>query len=437
MKFILTSILLTLVALCNSYGQTDSSFIDTYRKMALNYNHDLRSAKKNIAACIEIEKSARADLKPKLTGVANFQYTGNPMELSFQLPNAESPFEFQGRNINYGGQLTISQPIYTGGQLLAAINIAEQKQMIASEQVKLIQSSVCYQTDVQYWNTVARFELLNIAQEYKQTIEQLAKTIGERVEAGMANPQDLLMTEVRLNSAEFQLSQAKTTFETGRMALNSIIGINLMEPTLIEDSLPASISTKEINQWIDNPIRPEIEIAREEVKLAQSNLKLNQSRFMPKMSVGVDGSYSSPGYNFKKDLDPNYAIYAKLSVPIFEWGKRRNEKRASKYKIGMANDQLHKVEDGVHLEIQTAYTSLLESIKQIELTENSLLKAYENESQALERYYEGKNSIVELIDAQTYRQAAQINFVQAKASAQINYATLLKATNEYNNMAIN
>ena len=36
--------------------------------------------------------------------------------------------------------------------------------------------------------------------------------------------------------------------------------------------------------------------------------------------VGVEGSYSSPGYNFKKDLDPNYAVYAKVSVPIFEWG---------------------------------------------------------------------------------------------------------------------
>ena len=84
--------------------------------------------------------------------------------------------------------------------------------------------------------------------------------------------------------------------------------------------------------------------------------------------------------------------------------------------------------------MQTAYTALNESIRQIELTHNSLEKAYENEQKALERYNEGRVSIVELIEAQTYRQAAQINFVQAKAAAQMNYATLLKATNQYNRL---
>lgn len=42
--------------------------------------------------------------------------------------------------------------------------------------------------------------------------------------------------------------------------------------------------------------------------------KLNDSQFKPQFYVGVEGSYSSPGYNFKKDLDPNYAVYAKVSV---------------------------------------------------------------------------------------------------------------------------
>ena len=42
----------------------------------------------------------------------------------------------------------------------------------------------------------------------------------ERVEAGLVDPQDLLMAEVKLNEAEYQLLQAKSSLETGRMALN-------------------------------------------------------------------------------------------------------------------------------------------------------------------------------------------------------------------------
>ena len=47
-----------------------------------------------------------------------------------------------------------------------------------------------------------------------------------------------------------------------------------------------------------------------------------------------------------------------LSVPIFEWGKRRNEKRAASFQIGAATDNLHQVSDHVNLEVQTARVSL-------------------------------------------------------------------------------
>jgi outer membrane protein TolC len=65
------------------------------------------------------------------------------------------------------------------------------------------------------------------------------------------------------------------------------------------------------------------------------------------------------------------------------------------------------------------------------LSLQSLEKAHENERQAMERYNEGEISIVEVIEAQTYRQNAEINHVQAKASAQGQYSALIKALNQY------
>lgn len=155
------------------------------------------------------------------------------------------------------------------------------------------------------------------------------------------------------------------------------------------------------------------------------------SKYKPQFYIGVDGSYSSPGYDFRTDMDPNYAVYAKVAVPIFEWGKRRNEKRASDFKVDMATDNLNKVTDGVDLEIRTARNSLRQAMEQVELTRNSLDKARENETMALDRYDEGKSSVIEVIDAQTYRQMAQMNHVQAKVSAQNYYSELLKALNKY------
>lgn len=407
-----------------------SSLLEKYRIMALSYSHDVKAAEKNIAASLEVEKSARADLKPKLSGIANFQYTGNPMELSLDIPSMGLSETVEGKQLNYGASLSILQPVYTGGRVLESIRMAQHQQSFADNQAEAVNAAVCYQTDIQYWSTVARHEIVAVAEDFRNSMAALVKTIRERVEVGLVDPQDLLMAEVKLNEAEYQLLQAKSNFETGRMALNSMIGVQLENPTEVDTLIPMVVTNDSV--WMSVGIaRPEIRMAYDQIQIAENSKRLNDARFKPQFYIGVDGSYSSPGYNFKKDLDPNYAVYAKVSVPIFEWGKRRSEKRASSLRVGMAEDNLNKVTDQVELEVGVARKALAQAIERVHLSESSLTKAEENEAKAIERYNEGKVSIVEVIDAQTYRQTSQVNYVQAKAAAQGHYSELIKAFHGY------
>ena len=407
-----------------------STLLEKYRTMALDYNHDLKAAEKNIAASMEVEKSARADLKPKLSGAASFQYTGNPMELTLDIPSIGLSKTVEGKNLNYGGSLSILQPVYTGGRVLESIRMAQHQQALAGNQAKALNDAVCYQTDIQYWSAVARQEIVDVAEDFRNSIAALVKTIKERVEVGLVDPQDLLMAEVKLNEAEYQLLQAQSNFETGRMALNSMIGVRLEQPTELDAQIPIVVVSDSL--WLSTGMgRPEIQMAYDKIRIAESTKKLNDSQFKPQFYVGVEGSYSSPGYNFKKDLDPNYAVYAKVSVPIFEWGKRRSEKRVSSFRSGMAEDNLNKVVDRVELEVSVARKALSQAIERVRLSESSLAKAEENEAKAVERYNEGKVSVVEVIDAQTYRQTSQVNYVQAKAAAQGHYSELIKALHSY------
>ena len=407
-----------------------STLLEKYRTMALDYNHDLKAAEKNIAASMEVEKSARADLKPKLSGAASFQYTGNPMELTLDIPSIGLSKTVEGKNLNYGGSLSILQPVYTGGRVLESIRMAQHQQALAGNQAKALNDAVCYQTDIQYWSAVARQEIVDVAEDFRNSIAALVKTIKERVEVGLVDPQDLLMAEVKLNEAEYQLLQAQSNFETGRMALNSMIGVRLEQPTELDAQIPIVVVSDSL--WLSTGMgRPEIQMAYDKIRIAESTKKLNDSQFKPQFYVGVEGSYSSPGYNFKKDLDPNYAVYAKVSVPIFEWGKRRSEKRVSSFRIGMAEDNLNKVVDRVELEVSVARKALSQAIERVRLSESSLAKAEENEAKAVERYNDGKVSVVEVIDAQTYRQTSQVNYVQAKAAAQGHYSELIKALHSY------
>ena len=422
-------LLLSLCCICSVFAQTDS-LLKKYRNMALEYNHDLKAAEKTIRASIELEKNARADQLPKIGANANFQYTGNPAELSLSLPSAGKTVTFQGNDMQYGASVSLMQPVYTGKRILGTIRLAEHQQSLANNQAEVIRTAICYQTDLQYWNTVARHEIVQVSEDFQNSMAVLVRTIQERVEAGLVDPQDLLMAEVKLNEAKYRLLQAQSNFETGRMAFNSLIGIPLQTATEIEATLPI-VNPPDSLLHQDRVNRPEIEMAQDRIKIAESNLTLNDSQYKPQLSIGIDGSYSSPGYNFKRDPDLNYAAYAKLSIPLFEWGKRRSDKRMAREQIGMAIDNLNKITDQTTLEIQTAQVALQQALGQVNLCTASLDKAYENEQKALEKYNEGEISILEIIDAQTYYQTAQLNYIQAKTSAQYRYSDLLRALQAY------
>lgn len=155
--------------------------------------------------------------------------------------------------------------------------------------------------------------------------------------------------------------------------------------------------------------------------------RIANSRYLPKLSVGVDGSYSSPGYDFNSDLDPNYMVYAKLSVPIFEWGKRKNTRRIGKLDVNRALENQSKVADGVRLEVETAYYTYTQAVRQVCLTESSLAKAATSEQLAMDKYKEGTISIVEVLNAQMYHQEAELSHIRSKLRAQLAKSSLERA----------
>ncbi|MEG0500327.1 MAG: TolC family protein [Rikenellaceae bacterium] len=400
----------------------DSTLLQKYRAMALQYNHDLKAVQKNINISMELEKSAKADKKPKAAGGINYQFTGNPMEINMP------PIDVQGSHNQYGAFVSLLQPVYTGGRILETIRLAQIRQSYTKNQAEFLRSSVCFQTDIQYWNTVARKEMIAVTQAYRNSVQSLVNIIRERVEVGMTDPTDLLMAEVKLNEADYQLMQITNSFETGLMALNSIIGVDLPQQTAVDEAIPLILPSDYESLRYTN-IRPEVKMAQDQISMEKSNLKLTDSKYKPQFYVGADGNYSSPGYNFKPNMDPNYALYGKISIPIFEWGKRRSDKRASNFRIGMATDNLNKVDDEVKLEIGSTKVALDQAIERTKLTENSLAKAKENETKMLERYSEGKVSITEVINAQLYYQTSLINFVQSKLEGQSQLSKLKNVLN--------
>lgn len=407
---------------------TEDTLLLQYRRMALEYNDELKAAGKSIDAGTELERAARALRFPELSANGDAGYTVNPLEYSAEITDI-GQFAIRGQHWKYGASVTLTQPVYEGGRINGEIRKAETETRMRRNRQEILSTDVCLRTDIQYWTTVARRERVSIAEEYLNTVSDLERIVKERVEAGLCDMQDLLTVEVRHNEARYRLLQAKGDLETGLMALNALIGLPL------ETETPVSGCVEYINPDLcpmtDSMEHTEITLAKENVELARINMRLNDSGYLPQFRIGINAGYYAPGYDFRPDLSPNCTVYAQLSVPIFHGGKRYRERRAAKYGIGMAEDLLHSTETDIELKIRTARTALQEADGRVALAMSSLEKARENERRATEKYTEGTIPLSDVIDAQFYRQTAQENLLKAKTEVKIHLAELLKATDSY------
>lgn len=407
----------------------DNVMLESYRNRVVAYSQDIKAATHAAGASGEARLSAKADFLPKLSGSANFNYTGNPLALDVTLPGTDNRLSFEGRNIKYGTSLNISQPVYSGGALRAGYEKACAEDENARLEVRRVSNDVRYEADVRYWNSVAQNELASVAVGYRDAVQQFVEVVRQRVEEGYSDRNDLLMAEVRLNDADYQVKCAFNDAEVARLSLNALAGVpsdeHIATDSVVCHSLALPLVSGDVSAIVSQ--RPEMLMAEGGIRISQSDSRISNSRYMPVLSVGVDGGFSSPGYDFHADIDPNYAVYAKLSVPVFEWGKRRRTRRIGNHNVAIARERRSKIADGLRLEVETARCNYVQAAEQVRITESSLSKASESEVMAIDRYREGSVSVVDVINAQIYHEEARRNFVRSKLNACIAKSALERA----------
>jgi len=399
-----------------------SNLLHSYRQQVAAYNHDIKAAAYSIKFHEENTASAKADFKPKLTGNADMKYTGNPLRLNVTLPPYNESYTINGRHTQYGATLTVSQPIYTGGLLKASYNKALSESENAILEKARIANDLTYQTDQIYWTYVATREMADIARKHRDATAALADAIRQRVSNGYTGRSDLLTAEVRLNDAEYQLQRALNDAESARLALNSLAGVNATERIPTDTILNPDTTKSLISGNIRN--RPEMAIAYKQIDIKRHTAHIADAAYKPNISIGISGNFSSPGYDFRAAPDPNYCIYATLSIPIFEWGKKGNTHRMGKHATALAEEQMKSTTDKLRLEAETAQCDYARACEQVKLTASSLQKAKENQFLITDKYYKGNVSITEVINAQIYYLDACKNHIRSKLDACIAKSSL-------------
>ena len=375
-------------------------------------------------------------------------------QLGQLLSNVSTPLTQAGNNIGqsindafrsntknvYAGGIVVNQPIYMGGAIKAANDMAAIGEQVAQNNISLKRQLVLYGVDNAYWLAISLKKKEALAICYRDLAQKLNEDVKKMIREGVATRADGLKVEVAVNTADMQIARIQSGVSLAKMALCELCGLDLNGDIQLSDErdadLPPTPSTQFDNYIIPasdstrlNETRPELRLLQNAVDMSKQNTKLLRSLYLPHVLLTAGYSVSNPNLfnGFQKRFTDLWNIGVTVQVPVWTWGENKYKIRASRTATSIAQLEMDDVRKKIDLEIEQNRLRLKDANKQLATSHKNMAAAEENLRCANVGFKEGVMTVTEVMAAQTAWQTSRMAIIDAEISVKLAQAGLQKA----------
>lgn len=422
--------------------------LDSCRNMALRTNKALRATDETIRGAGFLKKAAQAAYLPGIDATATYMYNQhktsllkedaklptmyfNPLTQKYEYdflvgpdglpvidPSSGIPvpevvavipkeaMSFDTRSV-FAGAITLTQPIFMGGQIRALNEIAKYSEEALVAGRNAASQDVLFEVDQNYWLVVSLVAKQKLAQSFVNLVDTLHYNVNAMVEEGVATRADLLNVDVKLNEARILLNKVDNGLTLSRMALAQACGLPVDAEMTLADEQTSSMTDVKPDYSADMPEvfnrRQDLEAVRKGIRMLEGEEKLARSSMLPKLALVGAYSFSTPNLidGFNRRLKGGFSIGAAVTIPIWHWGANYNTYRAAKTATNAQRIVLQDLEDKVTLQVSQARFKYAEAIKTYQTANSNMRAAEENLRCAREGFKEGVLTVNDVILAQT------------------------------------
>ena len=375
-------------------------------------------------------------------------------QLGQLLSNVSTPLTQAGNNIGqsindafrsntknvYAGGIVVNQPIYMGGAIKAANDMAAIGEQVAQNNISLKRQLVLYGVDNAYWLAISLKKKEALAIRYRDLAQKLNEDVKKMIREGVATRADGLKVEVAVNTADMQIARIQSGVSLAKMALCELCGLDLNGDIQLSDERDADLSPTPSTQFDNyiipasdstrlNETRPELRLLQNAVDMSKQNTKLLRSLYLPHVFLTAGYSVSNPNLfnGFQKRFTDLWNIGVTVQVPVWTWGENKYKIRASRTATSIAQLEMDDVRKKIDLEIEQNRLRLKDANKQLATSHKNMAAAEENLRCANVGFKEGVMTVTEVMAAQTAWQTSRMAIIDAEISVKLAQAGLQKA----------
>ena len=333
----------------------------------------------------------------------------------------------------FGGMVTLTQPIFMGGKVIAYNKITKFAEQLAESQHATELQDVILNTDQAYWQVISLVNKKKLAESFLELVKKLDSDVSKMVAEGVATKADELSVKVKVNEAEMTMTKVENGLSLSKMVLCQLCGIPLDTPITLADesmeniTLPDTYIEGNVNTALSN--REELKSLELASKIYRQKVNVTRSEFLP--SVGLTATYlvTNPSLvnGFEKKMRGMWGVGMMVKIPVFHWGEGIYKVKAAKAEANIAQYKLDDVKEKVELQVTQATYKVNEATKKLAMAEKNMAKADENLRYANLGFQEGVIPTSNVLEAQTAWLSAQSGKIDAQIDVKMSEIYLNKS----------
>lgn len=333
----------------------------------------------------------------------------------------------------FGGMVTLTQPIFMGGKIIAYNKITKFAEQLAESQHATELQDVILNTDQAYWQVISLANKKKLAESFLDLVKKLDSDVSKMVAEGVATKADELSVKVKVNEAEMTLTKVENGLSLSKMVLCQLCDIPLDTPITLADesmeniTLPDTYIEGNVNTALSN--REELKSLELASKIYRQKVNVTRSEFLP--SVGLTATYlvTNPSLvnGFERKMRGMWGVGMMVKIPVFHWGEGIYKVKAAKAEANIAQYKLDDVKEKVELQVTQATYKVNEATKKLAMAEKNMAKADENLRYANLGFQEGVIPTSNVLEAQTAWLSAQSGKIDAQIDVKMSEIYLNKS----------
>jgi outer membrane protein len=329
---------------------------------------------------------------------------------------------------NYGeGQISVTQPLYTGGRIAATVKAAEATVLAGRETLRTVEAQILLTVVTAYEDVRLNQQILGIRTDNAGVLRsQLAETQA-KFDVGQVTRTDVAQAQAQLASANALLAVAKANLQISRANYAAVVGQNpgelAVEPVL--PGLPVAVDQAFDIADSDNPALRQAELTEQSSRAKVVEAKAaDRPTVSATAGVGYLGELQPLGV---QDFDRTISGQVTITQPIFTGGVnssliRQAMEQNTSDRIGIEGARRTVVQT-----VAQAWNTMVGDQASVTANQEQVRAAQVAFEGIREQYRVGLSTTQDVLLQQTSLENAELVLVQARHDAYVAEATLLQA----------